>query len=401
MDTQTSGLDPSAGLPNPSSEGPWGPETPSNPTGITGREPRALRSAAGGLMRAPVRAALRVLGRGCGWSRLGAALVGLIALGTGPSCTYWVHYPTQKHPDPMETTRDPLPPGEAGRWDAGPEEVTIVRHSDPVQLQPPGALAGFPLSFHNKQMRMNSGTQVLVEPYGRAEVLWPNGSSAILGDKAVAVVGSPSRGESTLILRDVSEARFMLHPGDEVRLLGGAILRGESGPYRVERTKPWIQRVQNQSKGPLEVVYRDETFELGPGQRIDLAVLGSPAEPSGTSPMVAPLDMREYGGAGFPMLLRGEVESERVDGGAILRGSGNGEVRALGIQLRLGPGDRATLSELGPIARSSRNDDAAAEASARASVAPPVQPNPGGEESDPRGLTTAGADLSDSDDPQR
>lgn len=376
MDTQTSGQATPSNSP------------PGTPQGRRGAPSRARHRA------------IRTLRHG-----LGALVLGLAASSLGSSCTYWVHYSTQKHPDPMENTRDPLPPGEAQRWDAGPEEVTVVRHSDPVQIQPPGALAGFPLSFHNKQMRMNSGTQILVEPYGRAEILWPNGSSAILGDKAVAVVGSPSRGESTLTLRDVSQARFMLQAGDEVVLLGGAILRGDSGPYRVERTKPWIQRVQNQSKGPLEVEYRDQTFELGPGQRIDLAVLGSPSEPSGTAPRVAPLDMREYGGAGFPMLLRGEVESERVDGGAILRGTGNGEVRALGIQLRLGPGDQATLANLGPVSRGSRAEEGNPEASARATVAPTVapggEPSSEGETSQPRGVATAGASLDDIDDPNR
>ncbi|MEO6711124.1 MAG: hypothetical protein ABI054_07405, partial [Planctomycetota bacterium] len=76
---------------------------------------------------------------------------------------------TQRWPPPMGGDFEKLPPGDAAGRPEGIEEVTVIRHADPVRVRPVGALSGQPLAFYDKRMRLNAGSSVIVSPGGRAE----------------------------------------------------------------------------------------------------------------------------------------------------------------------------------------------------------------------------------------
>jgi hypothetical protein len=249
---------------------------------------------------------------------------------------------TQRWPGVVTPTRTPLPEGDARV--RGPEEVLIVRHADPVQVRPAEFPAGFPLAFYNKRVRLNAGGSVIVAPGGRAEVLWPMGSSIVIFGEGVGVIGSPSRGEAAFTFLTVERAALNLTPGDQVELMGGAVLSGEAGPYVLERVRADILRVRNQSKGPLSVAFREELFDLGPGHVVDLPLLGS-----GGAPRAAEADFRQMSGPGFRVGLRGEIEAAEVGSLMRLRASGNGSCTALGVLAHLEPGDEVLFSSLGPM----------------------------------------------------
>ena len=94
---------------------------------------------------------------------LGAAL---LATGLG-ACN------TQRVPAPMDRPEGFLPVGLGTDYVPGPQEVVVLRHGDPVSVRRPGSIAGFPLTFHQKRLRVGSGGFVLSGRGGRAEVLWP------------------------------------------------------------------------------------------------------------------------------------------------------------------------------------------------------------------------------------
>lgn len=266
-------------------------------------------------------------------------LVGaLLGAGLLPAC---VNVTTQRWPGPMRQEVRPLPPGDSKLHPPGIEEVAVVRHADPVRIRPPGINSGRPLTFYDKQARLQAGSQVVVAPGGRAEAIWSEGSTVMFYGRAVAWLGSPSRGEPMLDLRDVERARCMLGDQDQVQLVGGSILYGPGGPFILTRDEDGTLAVHNQSKGSMRVAFRDEVFEMGPGQRLVLPLLSE-----GGRPFEEPEGLRRIPGPGFYMDLVGEVEPDVGDASISLRANGPAEVAAMGVRVRLAPGDRATFKDL-------------------------------------------------------
>jgi len=246
---------------------------------------------------------------------------------------------TQRWPPPMGGNFVKLPPGDAAVRNEGPEAVTVLRHADPVRVRPPGALAGQPLAFYDKRMRLNAGSSVIVSPGGRAEVLWPSGASIVLFGQGVAWVGSPGRGEPMLDFHELDRARLDLREGDRVRLMGGAELTGTSGPYVIERQKDRKLDVINQSKGEMQVAFREELFTLAPGQKVVLPLLsvgGAPIPPDPAATSAA--------GPGFSVRMTGAVEPRASDTAMEFSANGEGMLEGLGQRIQLGPGDSGRLS---------------------------------------------------------
>lgn len=243
---------------------------------------------------------------------------------------------------------EPLPPGVEKDYPPGPEEVIVRRLADPVQIKPAGQHAAYYLRYFDKRRRANSGAWVFCAPGGRAEVLWPTtGTTAVVYDSCTAIIGSPSRGEPNLILRAVDRAVLNLNPGDQVELLGGALLTADSGPWVIDRQRFDILRVRNQSKVPGEVAYRNVVFVLGPGETVDLPLLNS-----GGAPIAEVPGSQIYEGPGFDLKVYGEVEVSQLANGLQVKGSGEHEIEGLGIRLQLDEGELAQLTGLGTPSRS-------------------------------------------------
>ena len=247
----------------------------------------------------------------------------------------------QIFPQPMKDARRPLPPGAAANWVEGPEEVTVVRHADPVRLRTPGALSGYPVRFYEKTQRVRAGTGVIASAGGKVEVVWPLGTAIMMFGPATGVVGSTSRGEPTFVFEELGRARLDLLEGDIVRLLGGAILTGPSGPYLVELVRDEVIRVTNQSKQPVSVAFRQADFELGPGQRVDL-----PLVHGGGAPRAGFEGFQTVSGPGFAVEVQGEASSDVTDRSVEIASEGTSLVRGLGVLVDLPPGQRATFTGL-------------------------------------------------------
>lgn len=262
-----------------------------------------------------------------------------------PGCLW---YSGQTWPGPMEISDGELPPGDSQEHPPGPEEVSVLRHSDPVRVRPAGALTGYPLAFFRKRARLTAGGSLVVAPGGRAEILWPSGSSVLLFGAAVAWIGSPTRGDAIVSFQELVSARFDLMPGDRVELLGGAVLAGDSGPYMVDRHSAEVLRVRNQSDGVVSVAFRDETFDLDPGQSIRLPLLST-----GGSPESLDTSFQRFGGPGFNVQWRGPLQVESGPGGVVASAlddpPGERKVRGLGVVVRLDPGSRATFRSLNDL----------------------------------------------------
>ena len=251
---------------------------------------------------------------------------------------------TQKWPGPMAPRSDPLPPGDSQLHPPGPEEVTVLRHADPVQVRPVGAMSGIPMAFFQKKTRLTAGGQVIVSPGGRAEVIWSGGSSIVLFGRGVGWIGSPSRGDPMFDFSDVERARLLLREGDQVRLVGGALLSGPSGPYLLERRAAGVLSVHNQSKGRVTIAFRDESFELGPGQRVVLPLLSA-----GGAPIEPDLAAQRISGEGFTVHVNGDFEAVPDEHGVHLRaqeGPAERVARGLGVRVRLAPGERVRFGGL-------------------------------------------------------
>lgn len=294
------------------------------------------------------------------------------ALGALSGC---VKVTTQRWPGPMEPEVRPLPPGDSKSHLPGPEEVVVLRHADPVRVRPPGTNSGRPLAFYDKLTRLSAGGQVVVAAGGRAEILWPQGSTVMLYDNAVAWIGSPSRGEEILDLSRVDRARIMLRPEDRVRLVGGSVLYGEGGPYVLNLLSPGTLAVHNQSKGSASVAFREEVFLLGPGQRVVLPLLSAGGRPIETTAGVQRLQ-----GPGFSVGAVGEVESSATETEFSVSASGESVVDAFGVRVRLAPGARATFGDLGPTPQTPVEDEAYRDTGVPAEEAAvdPDVPDPGG-----------------------
>ncbi|MFT7487126.1 MAG: hypothetical protein ACI9F9_002985 [Candidatus Paceibacteria bacterium] len=268
----------------------------------------------------------------------------------------------------MESSVTPLPPGVEASYPPGPEEVIIRRLADPVQLKPAGQHSAYPLRYFDKRRRANAGAWVFCSAGGRAEILWPDsGTTIVLFDFCTGIVGSPSRGEPNFLFREIQRAVLMLNDGDQIELLGGALLTADSGPWLLERRSFDILRVKNQTKVAGEVAYRNEVFQLGPGQAVDLPLLVS-----GGAPIAAVPGAETIRGPGFDLHYFGDVQAVEVDDIVEVRGSGEHEVGALGIRLHLAPGDVARFGGLTAPQRPGHFDSPAPAA------ATPMEANPEG-----------------------
>jgi hypothetical protein len=174
-------------------------------------------------------------------------------------------------------------------------------------------------------------------------VLWPNGSSAVLFGFTEGIVGSPSRGEASLILRDIDQVTFDPKAEDLYELQGGAKLRVRTGPVRVTRPRRDVLNIANESKRSAQVAFRDATIVLDPGQAVELPILKSSAPAAGDNSTGQP-KISTTQGPGFS-LEAGDGATATAESGALVA-RGNGVVRALGVQVALAPGTEARFSGL-------------------------------------------------------
>jgi hypothetical protein len=249
-----------------------------------------------------------------------------------PGCAGFWRWPwgtTQRWPEPMEATVDPLPPGDSQLYPPGPEDVLVVRHADPVQVRPAGMPSSFPLSFYNKSLRVSSGSAVYCAPGGRVEVIWPSATSVVLFGRGSGIIGSKSRGEPTFIIRQVERAEVAFRKEDQIELLGGSQLSAHSGPFVLDHTRENILRVRNQSKAAGQIAYREANFVLDPGQVIDLPLLSAGSKPSRSEAGLSTLN-----GAGFRVEYSGQIEVLSKDADVALRALGEDELHALGVRVR-------------------------------------------------------------------
>ncbi|HVS19201.1 MAG TPA: hypothetical protein VMT18_11420 [Planctomycetota bacterium] len=293
-------------------------------------------------------------------------------------------YSGQTWPGPMEIPKGELPPGDSLEHAPGPEEVSVLRHSDPVRVRPAGALTGYPLAFFRKRARLSAGGSLVIAPGGRAEMLWPSGSSVLLYGQAIAWVGSPTRGDPIVSFQELRSVRFDLMPGDRVELLGGAVLAGDSGPYMVDRHSNEVLRVRNQSDGVVSIAFRDETFDLDPGQSIRLPLLST-----GGSPESLDTSFEKIVGPGFSVEARGPLRVEGGPGGVVATAlddpPGERKLRGLGVVVRLDPDSRAVFRGLSGLPVDA-GDTAVLSNSQNASpeVAPATEPEVPSDSDDPQ-----------------
>lgn len=272
----------------------------------------------------------------------------LVALSIATACasctTYgrWPFWSTQEHPGPMVDAVDPLPPGAHLQYPEGPEEVLVVRHADPVKVRHAGRTGGFPLTFYEKTVRMHAGSSVSVAPGGRVEVLWNEGTSILMSDRGFGLIGSPSRGESLFTIFDVTTAWIDLAEEEQIDLMGGARLSASSGPIALERVRPDVVRVKNQSKTTARVSFREDVIELDPGQGVDLPLLSAGGEPtrSATSSELVQ-------GPGFGVRATGAVESDADATRVRVQAVGEHEIQGLGQRVRLQRGEEVDFRGLG------------------------------------------------------
>jgi len=258
----------------------------------------------------------------------------------------------QRIPGPMRNQKDPLPPGTLDMFDEGPEEVLVLRHADPIQVRPANSASSFPLKFFRKQARVNSGSWVFCGAGGRAEIIWPNGTSLLLFGRGSGVIGSKSREEPSFFFQELTRASVTLTAGDHLQLLGGALLYADSGPFVLENDRVEIVRVRNRSKATGRVVFRDGVFDLDAGQVIDLPLLESGGQPIQVDPSFQTL---ETGGA--PISVRGDVEILPDPDGTRVRAGGEHEIRAYGVRVRLDVGEEALFRDLSPRGAAAAADE--------------------------------------------
>lgn len=266
---------------------------------------------------------------------------GLVALvaSFGSGC----YINTQRYPKPMKSPAD-LPPGASNLFERGPEEALVVRHSDPVQIRRPGEVSSFPMHFYSKTARVNTGSWVQSGAGGKVEVLFPGDTSLTLNGRGTAVLGSPARGEPVALFLELDQVRISLGPEEYVRLLGGAVLSGQGGPYVVTNPRDEIMTVTNRSKGELRISFREARIGLAPGEIVHLPLLeagGGPIERDPAFSFVA--------GTRLDVQVRGGVDVTGSSPSACeMRVTGPHEVRGLGLVLRLDQGDEVRLDALQP-----------------------------------------------------
>lgn len=194
----------------------------------------------------------------------------------------WPRIETQQWPAPMEDVPGALDSSSMRGVisnEPGVEEVLVLRYGDPVQVRPAGATASYPLPFHDKEVQLNAGSWVLCSPGGKVEILWAGGTSIVFSGRTTGLVGSPSRGEPTFAFVELENAILDLRQGDQVRLLGGALISAEVGPVALERLSSGIFRVENQSKADARIMFREADFRLRPGEEVHLPLLSAGGDP--------------------------------------------------------------------------------------------------------------------------
>jgi len=241
----------------------------------------------------------------------------------------------------MAATEEPLPPGTTGLYPAGPEEVLVTRLADPVFLRRPGEASSYPLYHYRKQARVNAGSWIFCGAGGRVSVLYPDNTEVILSGLGSGVVGSESRGEPIFFLLQCDRASVTLQPGQQLRLLGGAVLSADSGPIAIERLLDEVLRVSNRSLGAARIAYRDQVFLLDPSQMIHLPLLQT-----GSAPSEPEEGYQTLWAAGQHLRVRGEVETVDDSRGVRLRALGEHDLAGFGLRVRLDPGDEVLFSDL-------------------------------------------------------
>lgn len=287
---------------------------------------------------------------------------------TAVSCSgfrRWPWWSTHQSPSPMQAEVSPLPGGDLDAVQPGPEEVLVVRHADPVEVRPAGAPAPFPLSFHKKTVRLKAGSALYGAPGSRIEVLWNNGMHVVMFGQGSALLASPSRGEPSLVIRQLERAELHFRANEEIELLGGARLTSDGGPFLLDHVRPQILRVHNRGKSAGRLAYRDEVYALDPGMSVDLALLSS-----GGAPFTGDPALRTVEGPGFRLQWAGAAQVETVSDAMVVRATGEHEVHALGLRLRMDR-DETAVFEGRPAAAPAKpaaagKDDGAAKPAAAA-----------------------------------
>lgn len=274
---------------------------------------------------------------------LGGAWLLLAGVASGCIASYqtvpWVD--TQRHPGPMEQ-RANLPPGSQDDYPEGPEVVLIVRHADPVQVRRPGLPQGTPMAFYDKRARVNSGSWVHCGTGGRAEVIWPHGSSVLLIGYSTGVVGSTSRGDPTFVFREMDSARLEPTREERIELLGGAVVVATQGPVMIERVRDDILELRNQSGEDVKVEFLDETLLIEPGEVVDLALLTA-----GARPRPRARSYERVAGKGFTVEVAGSIAAE-VDGNLVaIAATGPTEIHGLGLSVNVRADERVTINGFG------------------------------------------------------
>jgi hypothetical protein len=159
-----------------------------------------------------------------------------------------------------------------------------------------------------------------------------------MSGRTTGLVGSPTRGEPTFAFVEIENALLELQIGDQVRLLGGAVLSAERGPIAVEQLDSGVLRVENQSKGEANLLFRDASFRLDPGQEIHLPLLSAGGEPFGES-----AQLRTFGEYGRVVEYEGRADVNVHPDGALITSSGDHEIRGFGLQLQLADGDQLLM----------------------------------------------------------
>lgn len=264
---------------------------------------------------------------------------------------------TQRVPGPMGRPEGLMPVGQGADYVPGPQEVVVLRHGDPVTVRRPGAVSGFPLSYHQNRLRLGSGGFVSSGLGGRAEILWPGTPSAIqMLDSSVAMVGEPSRAEPILRLLSCSAARILLQPGDRVALVGGAELLGAdaleygddvtAGPFEFATTEVDRIAIGNNGSTIAQVTFLEEVIDLGPGEVLELPIL-----PGGAGPESVPFGRVEVAVddnfVGPKPMALGELERIPRVGSLALRAGESAQVQALGVSVDLKPGEEVIFTPSG------------------------------------------------------
>ena len=280
------------------------------------------------------------------------------------SCAGFTRWPwsyTQRWPGPMKAETSPLPPGDRGVFAEGPEDVLVQRHADPVQVRPAGLLSSYPLRFYAKSKSLRAGSSIYTGAGGRAEVLFPEGSSVMLFGTGVGIIGSKSRGEPMFLFQQLDRAHVTTATKETIQLVGGAELRLQGGPVLLESLRADLLRVLNQSKTSVQVAYRDALIALDPGEKVDLPVVGSEGLPKpadsawkvmeGTLFPVRTRGALETGGGSDPVVSPGAASTGGLSpGGLALRALGESSVEALGLEWQLQLDEEVTLRGLESLA---------------------------------------------------